>query len=347
MRKIGRFVRDPSPLAAMFTLMACASTRGNSASIAPALGDIRGLTLVPAAASACPGEVITARYLARLADGSRVQLRGADASALVRTGTAVQPQGDATWLTTAEPLASAATGFRLTASLATDSTIRADTVVAPKYECLTPTIELSAAAFQNSAAYVRLGTFHTPFFDSIVVAVVEGSGLAPIARILSPSQLKPGAIRINVPGLNGRAGRPGRNGQPGSECSDGSDGEDGEPGGSGEPGGRVDIIVQSDAPWLAQLVAVSNPGGHGGAGGRGGTGGARGVQTRRSSGACPARAGRPGKPGLAGPSAAAGPSPNTTSVIYSLLWSGSPIWSIPEQRRAIEALIAYDDRIRR
>jgi hypothetical protein len=291
--------------------------------------------------------VITTRYTARLADGSRASLSATDASALVRTGSAVQPGADATWLASAEPLASAVSGFRLSVSLPSDSMIRADTVVAPKYDCLDTTIELVAADYQNSAAYVRLGTFRTPFYDSIVVAVVEGSGLAATARILSPNQIRSGAIRVHAPGLNGRAGRAGRNGQPGSDCSDGSDGDDGEPGGPGEPGGRVDIIVQSDAPWLADLVTVSNPGGHGGAGGRGGAGGTRGTPSRRPGGSCATKPGRSGKPGLAGPSAGAGPPPNTTSVIYSLLWSGSPIWSDPESRRALEALIAYDAGIRR
>jgi hypothetical protein len=331
--------------AGMTTIIAgagCVSARGIPSSTRVALADVRGLTLVPPATSACPGEVITTRYIARLAGGARVSLSAADASALVRTGTTVQPKADATWLASAEPLASAVTGFRLSASLPNDSTIRADTVFAPRYDCLNTTIELAAAAFQNSAAYVRLGTFRTPFYDSIVVAVVEGSGLAPIAIILAPSQLRSGAIRVHASGLNGRAGRDGRNGQPGLECSDGSEGEDGEPGTPGEPGGRVDIIVQGEAPWLAQLVAVSNPGGRGGVGGRGGAGGARGTQARGATGSCRTRTGRPGKQGLAGPSAGAGPPPNTTSVIYSLLWSGSPIWSDPQSRRALEALIAYD-----
>ena len=69
----------------------------------------------------------------------------------------------------------------------------------------------------------------------------------------------------------------------------------------GQPGGNVDIIVQDGSRWLADLVAVSNPGGRGGAGGAPGAGGRASSTPRQPGSTCNARAGRPGKPGRPGP----------------------------------------------
>lgn len=309
----------------------------------PARLDIRALAILPASPHACPGQAIGARYVATLGGGSRVALAPGDLSLLVRRGVAAEPRGDGSWQMDSEPLVSAVSGFHLSAALGSDTSVRADTTIVPTYECIHTSIELRASdQFHLTEAHVRLGTFATPFYDSVVVAVVETGDGAPIVTLLSPNQMRSGAIKIHAPGKAGRAGRAGNQGADGQACANGENGDDGERGEPGQPGGRVDIIVQNEAPWLDNLVAVSNPGGRGGQGGRGGAGGRAGQQVRQSGGACTSRAGRAGRmgePGLDGP---AGLPPRTTHVISSLLWPGSPIWTDAATRRAVEALIAYD-----
>lgn len=329
-------------LVASLLLSAC-THRPAGVSTAPTPRDIRALSIVPASSRVCPGQAITAQYVARLGDGSRVSLTHADLSLLVLRGVTAEPLRDGTWQTSAEPLVSAVSGFRLSAALASDTSVRADTTIVPTYECIHTSIELPPSdQFHLTEAHVRLGTFTTPFYDSVVVAVVETGDRAPIVTLLSPSQMRSGAIKIHAPGKAGKAGRGGNGGADGQACANGENGDDGERGEPGQPGGRVDIIVQNEAPWLADLIAVSNPGGRGGQGGRGGAGGRAGQQVRQSGGACTSRAGRAGRmgePGLDGP---AGLPPRTTYVISSLLWPGSPIWTNVATRRAVEALIAYD-----
>jgi hypothetical protein len=312
-------------------------------STAPARRDIRALSIVPASSRVCPGHVIAAQYVARLGDGSRVSLTHADLSMLALRGVAAEPRSDGGWQTDSDPLVSAVSGFHLSAVLASDTSVRADTTIVPTYECIHTSIELPASdQFRLTEAHIRLGTFATPFYDSVVVAVVEAGDGAPIATLLGPSQMRSGAIKIHAPGKPGRAGRAGHRGADGQPCANGENGDDGERGEPGQPGGRVDIIVQNEAPWLADLVAVSNPGGRGGAAGTGGAGGRAGTSSRQSGGACTSRAGRAGRmgePGLDGP---AGLPPRTTYVISSLLWPGSPVWSDAATRQAVEALIAYD-----
>ena len=310
--------------------------------------EIRELTITPSSPSACPGQIIAARYFARTANGSRVTLGPSDLSLLARAGVGADPTSDGGWQTNGDPMASVFTGFRLTASLLSDSTVRADTVVVPSYECRRASIGLRPTTrFHTTRAHVRLGVMASPLHDSIVVAVVEVDGGAQAIVLLTPREMRPGAIKINAPGIDGAAGRNGRPGRAGADCSDGEAGEDGEPGGPGEPGGQVDIIVQADARWLADLVVVSNLGGRGGAGGSGGAGGRPGISTRPGRGSCTARPGRNGRPGHDGGHAASGPAPRTTSVIFSLLWPGSPVWSNETARRALEQLTEYDQRRRR
>jgi hypothetical protein len=319
----------------------CARPRANSPVPAPERLDIRALRILPASPRACPGQTIAARYVATLSDGSRVSLSPGDLSLLVRSGTAAEPRKDGSWQTNTQPLASAVSGFRLSAALASDTSVRADTTIVPTYECIHTSIELPVSdRFHSTEAHVRLGTFATPFYDSVVVAVVETDG-APIVMLLGPGQMHSGAIKIFAPGKAGRAGQAGHPGADGAPCSNGENGDPGEAGEPGQPGGRVDVIVQNEDPWLSELVAVSNPGGRGGEGGRGGAGGRAASSSRQGGDGCASRAGHAGKagePGLDGP---AGLPPRTTHVISSLLWRGSPIWADADTRQALEALITY------
>jgi hypothetical protein len=307
-------------------------------------GAIRALTIAPAVARACPGDIVAAQYVARYQDGSSATL-GRDAIAtLIRRGDAVDARPDGSWEAASEPVYAAFTGYRLSASLAADSMIRADTTLAPAAQCRHLPIELGTSGRNDTkSAHVRVGTLITPFFDSVVVAVVEVEGKLPTSIVLTPGEMRSGVIRVNAPGANGRPGRGGRRGDNGDECQSGDSGEDGDPGEPGDFGGHVDIIVQADAPWLANLVAVSNPGGRGGRGGQGGQGGQGGSagSRTRSKGNCSPKPGRPGRSGHDGPDGAAGPPPKTTTVPFSLLWRGSPIWSDGPARHALEQLMQY------
>jgi hypothetical protein len=93
--------------------------------------DIRALTILPASPHACPGQTIGTRYVATLGDGSRVSLERGDLSLLLRRGVAAEPRGDGSWQTNNQPLASAVSGFQLSALLASDTSVRADTTIVP------------------------------------------------------------------------------------------------------------------------------------------------------------------------------------------------------------------------
>jgi len=314
----------------------------------PAISQAReaSISILPKMSRACPGQQIEASYVEHFPDGSQITLPPRDVRQLASPdGDSVTTARDGYWQTSADPMRSVLTGFRLFAALARDSSVRGDTVVPPSNDCPHEVINLpSSDRFHFTHAYLRLGTFRTPFYDSVVVAVVELDGRAVGARILPPGQMRSGAIRVSAPGKNGAAGRAGRIGLAGSDCSNGEQGEDGDPGEAGQPGGQVDIITQQGSEWLADLVAVSNPGGRGGKGGEGGSGGLAASRTGSGPGGatCRPKPGRPGRPGAQGSDGEPGQSPKVTSVLVPLLWSGSPIWSNPAAKRAIEGLLAYE-----
>jgi hypothetical protein len=323
---------------------ACASAPGSSALGGPEsrlASFARGLNIRPASPRACPGEVVAATYEVRIDGGAVLPLTESDVSALVRKAVAAEPARNGGWLASVDPLASANSGFRLSAALGRDTTVRGDTVVVPTYGCRRTQWDARPSGPFPEKVYVRLGTFATPFYDSIVVAVLEVAGRIPSVTILGPGEIGRGTIRINAGGANGAAGRPGLRGETGAECADGGDGRDGDDGRDGVPGGEVDIIVQAGSEWLADLVSVSNPGGHGGAAGAGGSGGSPGPIPRSPSASCSPKAGHPGRSGTPGRDGEPGLRPRVTSVPFALLWSGSPLWSDSASRRVLSELIQY------
>lgn len=326
------------PLVASFAIACAASnTTTNPAALN---GTIRALSIVPSSRTACAEDVITARYEATLTNGARVTLRGDALTMLDRSSTGLVARTDQSWQADPNPLATATTGFRLHAAMTSNAAVSADTVIAPNYSCIKTQIDARGIA----AGIIRLGVLRSPFHDSIVVASMEyGGGIAQVL-VLGPNEMRGGAIRIDATGLPGQAGTNGRSGTDGGPCQPGSPGEDGSPGLQGERGGRVDIVVQSDAPWLADLVTVLNNGGPGGRGGLGGRGGRSGTGqmtvgngTRTCPGGTTAQRGRPGLPGEAG---FAGPVPTVSTRALPLLWSESPLWSSSATRPALEQLIA-------
>jgi hypothetical protein len=339
-------------LFASIAAVACAGRSGMSTAspAAPTHRDVSALSLLPKLARACPGQVITVDYVGRRADGSRVALTPGDVKPVSRgdSDPEAEPKADGTWRTSPDPMRSLLTGFRLSVTLSGDTSVRADTVIAPSYECShTPIVLPTSDRYHLTTAHVRLGTFATPFYDSVVVVAVELEGHVPTVTVLGPGEMRPGVIKIVAPGKNGTPGRAGRPGADGGSCSNGEQGDDGDPGEPGQPGGKVDIIVQAGSPWLADLVAVSNPGGRGGEGGAPGAGGRAGSAARQAGSTCTSRAGRNGKPGRPGADGPAGSPPRVTSVISELLWSGSPIWNDGIARRALEGLMQLERNRRR
>ncbi|HEY9230194.1 MAG TPA: hypothetical protein VIP11_26310 [Gemmatimonadaceae bacterium] len=305
--------------------------------------EITALTIVPRAASACPGEVISVEYKGRLANGSTVTLSRSEIASLARSGTAVEPRDDGSWQTDAQPLLSAFDGFRLSASLTGNPAVKADTVVRPTYECLAArnSIDLRPPRLNEfNSAYVRVGLFRTPFYDSLVVAAVEVPGGGAHVFVIPPRAMRSNVIRIDATGRPGQPGRAGQRGADGGVCENGGAGEDGDDGAAGTSGGQVNIIVETESKWVERLIVISNAGGAGGPGGRAGEGGRAG-SSQNGRGGCSPKSGRMGRPGRQGPAGSPGPSPRTTTIPFSLLWAGSPIWNDEQSKLVLEHLIEY------
>jgi hypothetical protein len=281
--------------------------------------------------------LIAARYEARRTDGSRVAINPVDLSRFYRSAAAADPRDDGGWQTDANPFASAISGFALRVVMKSDTAIHADTVVAPSYSCA----KTSFTAPRSGISYVRLGVFATPFHDSVVVAAFEIGERLPVMVILGPTELRPRVLRVEASGLPGGNGQNGRRAPDTQPCANGADGEDGGAGANGTSGRQVDIIIQSDAPWLADLVHVINPGGRGGAGGSGGMGGRSNTAGGGRSGSCRSTPGRNGRQGRPGTHGSPGPRPRVLNVLYPMLWPGSPIWNDTPTRYALQQLIDY------
>ena len=329
-------------VAGLFAAAACGGSGASETSAAPVNEPLHALAIIPATSRACPGEVISTRYEATTASGRRIGLTGARLQLLERSGSGVNARTDGSWVADVDPLSSAMTGFRLRAALKSNSTVRADTVIVPIYSCPRRPIIVPAA-------HVRLGVLRSPFHDSIVVAAVELNRGTLQVIVLAPDEMKSGAIRVDAKGTDGRPGARGRNGTKGASCEAGQPGDDGEDGGPGGNGGSVDLIVQADAPWLANLVSVTNAGGRGGAGGQGGIGGQPGASGQSSTGrgrgaACSSAAGRPGRPGRPGVNGTPGPPPKVSTIPFPLLWTGSSLWTNQDLRAPLEQLIGLTQR---
>jgi hypothetical protein len=329
---------------ALISALACGGASSSPATRASAVrGEIRSLVIRPLSRAACAGEPIATRYEAILQNGDRTTLGARDLALLRRSGAGVYLRDDGSWQTDVNPLISAMTGFVLHAWLESDSSVRADTIVTPTYGCARTTIDARGTASADDATYIRLGVLRSPFHDSIVVAAFESGKNTSRVMLLGPREMRNGAIRIDAsgrPGSKGRAGTAGANGGP---CERGAPGEQGEDGGAGGPGGRIDIIVQADAPWLANLVVISNEGGAGGAAGAGGVGGRAG--TGGGGRSCPSGVQAPnGRPGRQGPAGLPGPRPTVSTIPFPLVWTGSPLWNSEETRVPLEQLIALTQR---
>lgn len=305
------------------------------------LSHIRDIEISVTPASVCPGGFIQASYQAVIDDGTRVPfIRVYDKNHPPRLHTVflsyTSPEASGTkegnWVTTGDPLASAVTGFRLTAVLNAKPSIQHTITVPPNYGC-TP----HAFAFSGSGGAlmqgggngpdvrVHLGLGRSPFYEKLLIVSVE-VGSAPPFYFLYDAQTIPRTNWLTIEshggrggaggaGTRGRDGRAGASGCPAQQGGPGGDGGDGGPGAPGGRGGRVSIVVPDEQPFLADLVlarGVGGPGGPGGPAGRGGDGGkggqgVMGSDNKQCPDAADGTAGRKGAPGPDGRDGSRGP----------------------------------------
>ena len=332
------------------TLLAVGCSHGPPEGFAPdpgLVGQIRDIRIVTTYAQACPGAVIPTSYEAVLTDGSRVPFaRSYDKKHpprlhvifLDRTSPEAVTQQDGDWVTNADPLLTATTGFRLTATLQAKPSVTNTVVIPPDYRCMPHTFTFSGepggpgeAGDNGPDATVRLAVLRSPFYDKLFVAGIQ-VGVAPPFYVLQDAGAIPPADWLVLEshggrGGNGAAGTKGTDGSAGAAgCpaqpgAPGGNGGNGGPGGSGGRGGRINVIVPIDNPFLAGIVAGRSPGGTGGPGGPGGAGGKGGKggqgATDASNRRCPdAVDGAPGQAGSAGPTGSQG-APGPRSIVVT------------------------------
>jgi hypothetical protein len=302
---------------------------------------IRDIRIVTTPARACPGAQLQTSYEAVLDDGTHVPFaRSYDKKHpprlhvvfLERTSPEAVSQEDGDWVTDADPLRSASTGFELTATLKEKPAIRNTVVIPPAYGCLTHVFAFAGepggraqAGGNGPDVTVRLGVLGSPFYDRLLVAGIE-VGQAPPFYVLADATVVPPADWLIIESRGGRGGR----GTPGAAGTNGADGAagcpaqpgapggnggNGGPGGAGGRGGRITIIAPVEEPFLAGIVdtrSTAGEGGPGGVPGQAGNGGKGGKgqmdqSNRRCADAADGQAGQKGTAGSAGPRGTRGP----------------------------------------
>lgn len=369
---------------------ACASGGGLPSSFpAVDVSQIRALKITPASNSACPGGVVPVQYAAVFTDGTErvfasrgTTTGGLDPKVLTFASPTATMGVDGRMETSADPLASVIKGFPIRVSLVGNPSVSAETTIVPTYECLpraitaiggSPTKVCAAAsngrlsddhcdlvpriargskegAVPATNFSVLLGVVRTPFFDSLLVGVVDVPGDRPIVMLV-PAPIKPGILMVTAPGRNGTPGMAGRGGELSESCSSGGSGQNGEDGHPGGDGPTLSLFVQDDNEALQAVVIARLEGGQGGAGGPGGQGGAGGVEynkdpvtgkqsikcrgTTRGSNGAPGNQGVQGRDG----SIASGALP------LASLFQQSALWQDPTRRAELSELLEYAARL--
>src|SRR2546428_3384305 len=170
---------------------------------------------------ACPGESFGAAYTAVLNDGSLVPFETRydqdyaprlHVVCLKRSSYEATPLEGGGWSAARDPLASAMTGFRLTATFRAKPSVTTSTVVAPDYGCLPHTFGFrgAGAGVSGPQVTVRLGILQSPFYDRLLVAGIEVEDAPPYyvlanARAVPPSDW----LVISAPGSRGSRGAAG------------------------------------------------------------------------------------------------------------------------------------------
>jgi len=284
-------------------------------------------------ATACPGQVIEASYVALLDDGPEIPFAtrydekhppALHVLFLTRYSSAARALENGSWATADDPLLSALEGFRLRAILRAKPSVMAEVAVAPEYGCLNHVLGFEGQAGDRAAwggpgpdVTVRLALATSPFVRRLLVAEITVAA-APPFYLLADADAVPPADWLVVAARGGRGGRgndgsagtkgvAGQPGCPGAPGGAGGAGGNGGAGGAGGPGGHVTVIVADTDPFLAGLVDARSEGGPGGDGGRAGKGGAGGEggaaqgDPRRCSAGPRGANGPDGRPGPDGP----------------------------------------------
>src|SRR3989440_11627684 len=179
--------RVPLVVAALLTTAAC-GPKPPPPSLAPDPGlvaQIRELRM-STNATACPGESFGAAYPAVLNDGSLVPFETRydqdhpprlHVVFLDRSSSEATPLEGGGWSAARDPLASAMTGFRLTATFRAKPSVTTSTVVAPDYSCLPHTFGFRGAGGGASGPQVtvRLGILQSPLYQPPTVAGLQGA----------------------------------------------------------------------------------------------------------------------------------------------------------------------------
>src|SRR6266496_4549640 len=153
------------------------------------VAQVRDIRIVTTQARACPGATLQASYEAVLADGSRVPFaRTYDKKHpprlhvvfLDRSSPDAVSRESGDWVTNANPLWTAASGFRLTATLSAKPAVQNTIVIAPEYSCMGHGFQFSGepggaaqAGGNGPDVTVRLAILRSPFYDKLIVAAVE------------------------------------------------------------------------------------------------------------------------------------------------------------------------------
>jgi hypothetical protein len=297
---------------------------------------------------ACPGETFGAAYTAVLNDGSLVTFESRydekrpprlHVVFLDRQSEEATPLESGGWVAERDPLASAITGFRLSATLKAKPSITTSTVVTPDYGCSQHAFGFRGAGAGASGPQVtvRLGILRSPFYDRLLVAGIEVEDAPPFyvfadARAVPPSDWLIVEARgaRGARGQNGEAGTAGADGQPGCPGTPGGPGGaggNGSPGGPGGRGGQITLITPAEEPFLAGIVDARTPGGEGGPGGaagKGGAGGKGGAAAPANDPRCTAGAngpaGRAGAAGYDGRDGQSGTRPQIVTVPMRDVW---------------------------
>src|SRR5690348_2912917 len=354
MRMLAKVLRDAGPRRLSATLLA--STILSSCAHAPPadfapdpglVGQIRDIRIIPGYTRARPGTIIPTTYEAVLNDGSRVPFaRSYDKKHpprlhvvfLDRESPDAVSQEDGDWVTERDPLATVATGFRLTATLRAKPSATGTVVVPPYYGCMPHAFTFTGdqghtgeAGGNGPDVSVRLAMLRSPFYDRLYVAGIQVGVQAPFYILADAGTVPPadwlivesrgGAGGTGRAGPNGGDGSAGANGCPAQAGAPGGSGGTGEAGGAGGRGGRINVIVPVDQPLLAGLVDGRSPGGSGGAGGAGGAAGKGGKGGQGTADAnnrrCPDAAdGAPGRAGATGQQGSDGP-PGPRSIVVT------------------------------
>ena len=315
---------------------------------------------------ACPGQTISADYVAVLDDGSEVPFATSydedhppalHVVFLSRYATAATPLGNGNWSASPDPLASAVDGFRLRALLRARPDVQAEVMVAPAYACQDHTFAFTGGGGREGGAggpgpsvTVRMSLLSSPFVERLIVAEVAVEQAPPFYVLADAAEVPP-SDWLRVATVGGRGGRgtegrggtrgaAGRPGCPGGSGGAGGAGGDGGPGGVGGTGGHVTVIAPEEEPFLAGLVEVRSDGGPGGDGGRPGKGGLGGEggtalgDVRRCAAGPRGVNGPDGRPGPEGRAGPFGPRPQIITVPAASVFGSRP-------RAELQSLLDY------